>query len=239
MADGRFSLISRIDAQSEVTWKGRIFLSFDIDWAADDVVRDCLDLVRRAGVPATWFATHRSTVLDELLRDPTQEVGLHPNFNPLLQGEAAEPSPSVLSACRALAPAARSVRSHSLVYSERLLDQFKAAGFSHVANSFIPYSGDFPARPYPLWDGMTMVPHCWQDNVALKMDLEFPVRRGFAGEGLVVLDFHPIHVYLNTEHVDRYEGTRPWHREPSRLIGHRHGGYGTRSRLLELLEEAA
>lgn len=54
--------------------------------------------------------------------------------------------------------------------------------------------------------------------------------------GLKVFDFHPIHVFLNTESLDRYERTRPLHQNPKELIKHRYQGDGTRSRLIELLE---
>lgn len=55
-------------------------------------------------------------------------------------------------------------------------------------------------------------------------------------EGVKVFDFHPIHIFLNTESLDRYERTRPYHQNPSELIKHRYKGYGTRNRLIELLE---
>jgi len=46
-------------------------------------------------------------------------------------------------------------------------------------------------------------------------------------------------VFLNTESLDRYERTRPIHRDPSELIKHRFDGYGTRSRLIDLLTLAS
>ena len=56
--------------------------------------------------------------------------------------------------------------------------------------------------------------------------------------GLKVFDFHPIHVFLNTESLERYERTRALHHNPKELIKHRYEGYGTRNRLIELLELA-
>ena len=53
--------------------------------------------------------------------------------------------------------------------------------------------------------------------------------------GLKVFDFHPIHVFLNTEHMDRYEQTRAWHQSPQELRAHRYEGEGTRTRFLEFL----
>ncbi len=53
--------------------------------------------------------------------------------------------------------------------------------------------------------------------------------------GLKVFDFHPIHVFLNTETLECYERTQTSHHSPNELIKHRCQGYGTRSRLIELL----
>jgi len=57
--------------------------------------------------------------------------------------------------------------------------------------------------------------------------------------GLKVFDFHPIHVFLNTELLDRYDRTRHLHQKPGELIKHRFDGEGIRIRLLELLALAA
>ena len=36
----QFSKISSIDTCDEETWKNKVFLTFDIDWAADEVIED-------------------------------------------------------------------------------------------------------------------------------------------------------------------------------------------------------
>lgn len=64
-----------------------------------------------------------------------------------------------------------------------------------------------------MFEQITVVPHCWQDNVSLRMNLAFPTHTDSVRH-LVVYDFHPIHVFLNTEHLDRYEGTRRLHQMP-------------------------
>jgi hypothetical protein len=81
---------------------------------------------------------------------------------------------------------------------------------------------------------MVIVPHFWQDNVALKMELLFPLEKEIKSS-LSVFDFHPIHVFLNTEHLDRYELTRDLHQNPEELIKNRYEGEGTRTKLLNLL----
>ena len=70
-----FSTISQIRVEAPETWKGKLFLTFDVDWAHDDVVGDVIDLVESADVSATWFITHRSKVLDRLQANPNFEIG--------------------------------------------------------------------------------------------------------------------------------------------------------------------
>jgi hypothetical protein len=53
--------------------------------------------------------------------------------------------------------------------------------------------------------------------------------------GIKVFDFHPVRVYLNTEHMNRYEKTRDLHHSPLKLRAHRYEGDGTRRRFLEFL----
>ena len=70
---------------------------------------------------------------------------------------------------------------------------------------------------FSLWNGMIMVPHCWQDNVALKMNLSFP-ENGDYEDSYQMFNFHPIHVFLNTENESRYESTRPIIKIPKDLF---------------------
>lgn len=53
--------------------------------------------------------------------------------------------------------------------------------------------------------------------------------------GIKVFDFHPIHIFLNTEDLDRYEKTREWHNCEVTLLKYRYEGYGTRNFLMELI----
>lgn len=230
----QFSVLSKINPDNEESWKGKVFLTFDIDWAHDDILEDSLNLLQNTQVSATWFATHGTPLLANLQQNNRFEVGIHPNFNPLLDGSLNISSYEVITNCMSIVPEAKSVRSHSLVQSERLIDQFKLCGLTHISNLFVPYGSGIQAKPFRVWDQMIMVPHSWQDNVALKMKMGFPRQADFFS-GLQVLDFHPIHVYLNSENLDRYERTRPLHQNPKELIKHRFEGYGTRNRLLELL----
>jgi hypothetical protein len=82
-----FSNISAIEPEVRATWISKVFLSFDIDWAHDDILADSINIVRDAGVASTWFVTHTTPLLQQLRNLNDAELGIHPNFNLLLDGK--------------------------------------------------------------------------------------------------------------------------------------------------------
>lgn len=231
-----FAEVSDIDIDRPQSWQGRLFLTFDIDWAHDEVLHDTLELVRAADVPTTWFATHQTPFLAELQRRDACEVGVHPNFNPLLEGRGSpETAEAALDALLEVVPGATAVRSHCLVRSSRIEQLFHSRGLTHESNDLVPESSGIQLRPFRKLTGMTQVPYCWADEAAWAATQSDDFSSLSDRAGLVVFDFHPIHVFLNTESSERYERTREIHRRPDELIRHRFEGTGTRTRLLKLL----
>ena len=41
----QFKTISQISINNPSTWEGKIFLTFDVDWAHDDVLKDTIEIV--------------------------------------------------------------------------------------------------------------------------------------------------------------------------------------------------
>ena len=54
--------IRNIDPNDDSTWKGKIFLTIDIDWASDLILKNVIDLVNKLGLKVTWFVTHKTKV---------------------------------------------------------------------------------------------------------------------------------------------------------------------------------
>ena len=42
----QFANISSINPLDESSWRNKIFLTIDLDWAHDDVIRDTFDLIK-------------------------------------------------------------------------------------------------------------------------------------------------------------------------------------------------
>lgn len=233
----RFSLISTIKTDNPASYEGKVFLSLDIDWAHDDILLDSIELIEDAGASATWYVTHDTPLLNRLRENPNFELGIHPNFNFLLEGDSrnGRDAGEVLDRLLEIVPEAKSVRSHSLTQSEKLLDLFANRGLTHVGNTYIPSTSNMRILPWQLWSGLVVVPHCFQDNAEFRIERNGP---NPIKDGLIVLNFHPIHIFLNTENINRYELTRPWHRNSTELINHRSEHMeGTRMLLKQLLKD--
>lgn len=193
--------LSHIHYDSPETWQGRRFITIDVDWAPDFMLELTAQLLQEMRVSATWFATHQSPFLQELSRDPRHEVGIHPNFNKMLEGLEQQNAKAIVDSLMDAYPSAHCVRSHSMTQSSRLLDIFSSAGLTHDSNHFIPWEAGILLKPWRHWNGMTRVPYFWEDDIACIGGGKLPPESA----SLCVFDFHPVHLYLNTHCLPDYE----------------------------------
>jgi hypothetical protein len=212
-------------------------ITFDIDWAHDDIIFDVHHLVASFKMETSWMVTHKSDYLEDLRKSANCELGIHPNFNYLLSGDfkLGKSAEEVIERMMTLVPSSKVVRSHSVCQSSRISQYFWRLGIKFESNDYMPASMISVVQPWELEMGITKVPYFFADELACLRPTP-SITELFRRAGLKVFNFHPIHVFLNTESLDRYERTRPLHQNPKELVKHRFQGYGTRSRLIELLE---
>ena len=221
-----------------------IFLTFDLDWASDEIINDTLDILKSEGVKATFFITHATDLLGEMRKNPNFELGIHPNFNPLLHAETGRSYKHITEDLLRLVPEAKAVRSHALVQSSLLLDCFASCGLTIDANLFIPMHSGIICHPFLCWNSMIRTPYFWEDDThCLEMRCgitkSWDVIPFLSHEGLKIFDFHPIHIFLNTEDLARYESAKENLNNKEKLSVQRFNGiYGTRIFLLDLIRKA-
>ncbi len=185
---------------------GREFvITSDLDWAPDYVLADALELFEQCDVKVTLLATHSTKVLMGI-DEGKYELGIHPNFLGVSPDDNVEPR-AVVERLQELFPNAKCVRAHCLLESTTILDMYSECGLNYDLTQFIPYQS-LPL-PYRRPSGLVRVPFNWED------DYHFDSYRSF-GESEVVLgptgfdiyNFHPIHLFLNTETPDRYRDAK-------------------------------
>ena len=230
-------LVSSINVDDAKTWQNKNFLTIDVDWAHDEVLTDSIGLVEKTGVCATWFVTHETTCLELLRRNPRFELGIHPNFNPLLSGNNSlgRTAEEIVDRLLEIVPEAKSVRSHSMVQSSVLLDLFCDKGLTYDCNHYIPQQSQIILKPWHLWNGLIRVPYFWEDDLSCIYKDFFDTTSLLNRKGLRVFCFHPIQLFLNTIDINDYEETRNFHRKPNELIKYRKNSpHGARSRFEKL-----
>lgn len=175
-----------------------IILTFDVDWAPPFVVHFVLDKLRELGLRATIFCTSPLKIEDE----HNFELAIHPNFMPdSTQGSSED---DVLNVMQAWFPHACGIRTHRLYWHSGLIHKLQRRGFLYDSSILLPFHPHIqPVKTemivrFPIW---------WTDNLHLtsglildKIDLP-----GLQSPGMKIFNFHPIHIYLNTNHLAIYK----------------------------------
>lgn len=203
----KFALVNSIVCNSLETWEDKIFLTFDLDWCDDEVLAYTLDILERYDVRATFFVTHYTPLLDRMRENPKIELGIHPNFNFLLNGDfrLGKNIDEVIEFYIRIVPDAISVRSHSLTRNSYLMLALKKFGLVYELNILMLFDDNI--KPFiDSVSGIVSLPHLLQDDVICMRDRdEFrQVSSRLSNSGLKILDFHPIHIFLNSSNMSEY-----------------------------------
>ena len=212
--------------------EAKIFLTIDLDWCHEIVLCDTLELLEKFDASATFFCTDRPKSLDLIRGNPRAELGLHPNFRPLLEKSCPpeQTAASVLDELLELIPEARSVRSHSLISGSTISSLFASRGLTHESNIKLPPRGSPYSEPFINSAGLISCPYHWGDQADMGTPIAPVTERSY-----LMLNFHPIHIFLNSEPIERYEQSRAFHFEPEKLVQWRYAGRGTRDEFVSLL----
>ena len=195
-------------------------MTFDFDWANDGVFEDFLDLIESKGITGTLHVTHKT----ELLKRAGQllELGIHPNFNKLLCGEDHFNSYlTVMKEIKEIVPNAVSLRSHALTNSSIITAKYADFGIKYDLNTLIPAYNGLRIRPYraPVNGNVLSLPFIFEDDIYLgqsdKRKAEYYLSDEF--DAPRIFNFHPIHLFLNTDTLATYEKARPYFGDYNRL----------------------
>ncbi len=197
------------------------------------MLHDTLEILNQHDTPATFFATHKSRLIDSLDRSKI-EVGLHPNFLPCLKGQETgtiDKFKELLS----IYPEAKGFRSHGLVTSSSILQEAVDLGLIYEANQFFPE----PIMPFLDFQGLWRVPFFWRDTRPALNGNAYEFSSSSLNEEIpAIFCMHPVHIFLNTESPNRYQRAKPFLRDKKQLIEYRNttGTFGARDFLLSLLQ---
>jgi len=201
----QFRKISQINIKNNKSWKNKIFITIDIDWCDDEVLEHSINIFEKKKIPVTWFITHKTKLLRKLRENKNFEIGIHPNFNNILQSNKKKSNAKkVIKNLLKIVPEAKSVRSHALTQSSLINDLFYKNKLLYECNSYIPISSGIITKPWKNWDNLIKVPYFWEDYIyCLEKKISRP-KKFLQSDSVKVFNFHPIHIFLNTENISRY-----------------------------------
>lgn len=158
-------------------------------------------------------------------------------FNFLLNGDFryGKSVEEVIKYYKDIIPEALSVRSHSMTQSSFILDKFEKYGLLYDCNTFFPYSSGIKNKPYKYWTkNLIKVPYFWEDDIHMIYKWDWDVRLFISYEGIKVFDFHPIHIFLNCESMNRYNEAKK--NNFLNLEKYKYKGYGIYNFFIDLID---
>lgn len=184
-------------AHEYANWDGlkTVCLTFDTDFAPDYMIEHVLSLLQKYDARATFFTTHRSGALINLLDDERYELATHPNLSPTTtQGSDLN---DIISNLKSFYPKITGNRFHILGYSYRDLVTLGKAGFTYDVSTLrlnCPYL-------LPAWHPdlrMLLLTYMWEDGICENSNLPVALESiDIQSPGLKIINFHPMNVYIN------------------------------------------
>lgn len=178
-----------------------IAFTLDTDWATENTLEFVLELFAQNKTKCTIFATGEYECLKNVDTN-LFEIGIHPNFNEVFKKKPIDIE-KIIDNLLDIYPNAKGFRSHSLFQSTPLLNLISQKGFLYEANHLLPYHNHIEI--IKLWNNLYSIPFNWED------DIHFMYKKSFQDSGLNlihsqlnILNFHPIHVFMNTPDENFY-----------------------------------
>ena len=221
----------------------RIFITFDMDWASEEVLKYWHDIIKKLDIKVTLNVTNNSKTLEAIKNDKQIELGIHPNFNKLLLNYSKNLDYiQVLNEVKSIIPEAVTVRSHSLVCGSQILSAFQKIGLKKELNLYIPPMKGNVLKPWSHEGELQRIPFIFEDDLYMQYEEKYSINSYLSDEFDMerVFNFHPIHVFLNTESLDRYEKCKIFNNDFSELKKYRNKSIecGTEVFLNKLVSEA-
>ena len=182
-------------------------ITFDVEWSPDWSIIECADLLEKYNVKGTFFMTHKTKIIDYLYLKG-HNIGIHPNFLPgSTQGNSEE---EVINYMYDLVPNATCVRTHSLVQSTPLLEKIFSLN-KNLKYDFSLLTPEIPLTKKISWqfNGIKFwrLNFQWEDDAFFDKE-NYDWLNPTLPEPISILNFHPLHISLNTFSISMYKNIK-------------------------------
>ena len=235
-----FQNFNDIIFEKDQTWKGKKILTFDVDWASDEVLLYTIELLETFNVKATFFITHYTPLIMRIRNNPNFELAIHPNFDKVLENESKKKVQEIFNEILEIVPEAKTSRSHSLTNSGRWNNLYNKNNIHYTSNYFMYLKKGI--EPIKNINDVIEVPIYFADDALLYLnfdndkDLQLPKFSPKNKNGIEVFLFHPIHIALNSNSLKFYNQTRKTHFNWKELEKVKNFKIGIKNILIDLIK---
>jgi hypothetical protein len=202
----------------------KVALSVDVDWAHDDVVNYIISILDDYSIRCTIFCTHKIN----LKSSKEHEIAIHPNFT------KEKPDYQAIKELMEIYPNAKGTRSHRLHFHGGLIEIYNEFGLVYDSNYYMP--GQL-IHPFVMYKGVVELPLYFSDDAPIADSASLPVNNmDLHKDGLIILNYHPIHVFLNSKSYSDYERAKRYLQNPEELLKLRNKDKGTKDDLISVLD---
>lgn len=191
--------------------KSTISITLDMDWAPEEIIDYSLKLLSQYNVTATLFMTNKISC-----HISQHEIAIHPNFRSMKFEKHFTKYISIY-------PNIKGMRSHSLFFSERFRPFYKKFGIEYQSNVMMHCQKNI--IPYYMSPTTLEIPIFWMDSYYLENisnnQTVFLNNKSLEAPGLKVFDFHPIHIFLNTDTLSFYASVKKYYKNPEKIAKYR------------------
>jgi len=175
------------------------FITMDVDWASDEVLKWTFDWFIENEISITAFATHNSIELKKHENNPFIEIAIHPNFSKTL-----DPQKKV-EELLTFYPNSVGSRSHRNIVGRDYLDILYDNGLNYDSSKLLWRAPNL--QIYPLYNGMLDIPYNWEDGVHLELNESNEINAlEFDFQGLRIFNIHPVLFFLDYQNFDQLKG---------------------------------
>ncbi len=206
-----------------------ISITLDTDWAPDELIRNAIEKLDHHGIRATFFVTNECNV-----EFGQHEIAIHPNLKKDNDHEG------LIRNLISSFPSSKGVRPHSLYTYTGIYRLYEKYGLVYCSDYIMYARHDI--KPFFMVNNILQIPMFFMDDIHTIMSAEVGIKDCFsidclnlASQGLMVFDFHPIHLFLNTPSIEYYHKYKKFYHNPDKLNNVRCNGNGTETLFDNLL----
>lgn len=179
-----------------------VLITVDADWAPDFMIEKISNIFLNNHVSATFFVTHKSDYLKDLIKDKNFEIGIHFYKFAYKDDKSQKKHDEKLinffsEICDFYKTDITSNRFHRLQYSYRDYEFLRKLGIRNDLSSLLFNQKNIEPHYNILYD-ILHLPYFFEDGICENIGNNYYNEIDIFSKGMKIFNFHPLNTYINS-----------------------------------------